>query len=95
MTQQPSKTTNTPTKYLSIQAMDITHVLLADGWHEVRPGSFNRSAYMTTSELTWEDGFHFDEKDGGTIVGAKNAILAAGAEAALPPATSAPSPRPR
>ena len=43
---------------LAIEINQITHVLLADGWHEVTDGSFDIAPYEFGRTVTAESGEH-------------------------------------
>ncbi|MDV6231942.1 hypothetical protein [Rhodococcus cercidiphylli] len=53
---------------LFIDVDTITHVLLVDGWHEVKPGSFYTDSYEFVSEVDDKGGFH-TEVGGGAVPG--------------------------
>ena len=71
----------TDTNRILIDTDNVVAVLLADGWHDVNPGSFTVAPLSSGDELGTR-GYRFEETDHGspygavTLVGPLNAVLA-------------------
>lgn len=70
---------------LALRIAHVTHVLLADGWHELRPESFDLDAYefIGEDELIYNGerqgcstGFTFTLTDGTRVSGPITSVLA-------------------
>lgn len=71
---------------MPIETSNITAVLLADGWHQIKPGSFEETAFVIGEPGRYDDilgpregigpGFTFSEVDGREVSGPMTSVLA-------------------